>query len=203
MTFDMQAAQICAVTLGADTRIALKAALDEIERLQCIIDNPPEEADWVADFALFDRGTRSGLVEIEKAKKWHSAYRKAQNSNMVRAQQNESMAKRIAELEGNLVTLGQSSQLRFTEFQSAREKQHAALKKIGRAKRERGKALVEERAENIISGTSFCLVACAEEDVLGEEEECEYEGNCELAVCPNADWYRRKAREQLHQEGKL
>ena len=34
MTFDMQAAQICAVTLGADTRIALKAALDEIERLQ-------------------------------------------------------------------------------------------------------------------------------------------------------------------------
>ena len=61
-------------------------------------------------------------------------------------------------------------------------------------------ALVEERAAAIMHGASFCLVACTDEDVLGDEESCEHVGNCEMDVCPNANWYRTKAREQLREE---
>ena len=43
--------------------------------------------EWADDFQIFERGTRSGLIEIETAKKWHAAYRKAQNSNLLRKQE--------------------------------------------------------------------------------------------------------------------
>lgn len=60
--------------------------------------------------------------------------------------------------------------------------------------------LEEERATRIIEGQPFCLVANTDQDILGEEDSCEHEGNCELSLCPNAKWYMDKAREQLRAE---
>jgi hypothetical protein len=94
-------------------------------------------------------------------------------------------AKRIAELEGNLVTSGQNCQRQFEKFQLAREKsakQRVALKKLGKAKRARGKALVEERANLIESGGET-----TRQRLLKEDEDDLYD----------------LARAQLHQEGKL
>lgn len=59
---------------------------------------------------------------------------------------------------------------------------------------------LEERATCIIEGQPFCMVASTEEDVLGEEDSCEHEGNCELTCCPNRKWYLKKASDQLQAE---
>ena len=63
------------------------------------VDTPPEEAGWTLDLEVLDRGTRSGLIDIEIAKKWHSAYRKAQNSNLLRKQENELLLAALVEHE--------------------------------------------------------------------------------------------------------
>ena len=87
----------------------------------------------------------------------------------------ERQANRIAELEVDNQKWREYNQ----QLYRANRKKHAALKKLGQAKRERGKALVEERARfNVVMkvvplNTSF----------------------------PNSD--HKKAREQLRREGKL
>ena len=64
---------------------------NEVMRLQTIIDTTSEEPEWAEDFEKLDKYTKLGysLIDIEIAKKWHAAYRKAQNSNMLRKQENE------------------------------------------------------------------------------------------------------------------
>jgi hypothetical protein len=66
----------------------------ECERLQDLIDKPPEEAQWIEDFKLFDGIEATGMDEI--ALRWLMAFRKAQNSNLVRAQQNEWLREELA-----------------------------------------------------------------------------------------------------------
>lgn len=58
------------------------------------------EADWIKDRRSLAAESQPGIVAI--AQKWHSAYRKAQNSNLVRAQEIEKQATRIQELEAVL-----------------------------------------------------------------------------------------------------
>ena len=65
--------------------IAAKDA--RIKELQDLIDKPPEEADWVADYHLLQSALNGQIIDA--ARKWHAAYRKAQNSNLMRAKEVE------------------------------------------------------------------------------------------------------------------
>lgn len=65
------------------------------------------------------------------------------------------------------------------------------------------KLLIKERAERILEGAPFCLPASTDDDVLGEEEECEHEGNCNLIQCPNKNWFISVAEYQLREEDHL
>lgn len=73
----------------------------EVIQLHDIIDTTSEEPKWAEDFEKLDRYTRLGysLIDIEIAKKWHAAYRKAQNSNILRKQENEQLRASIVEHE--------------------------------------------------------------------------------------------------------
>ena len=62
-----------------DRRIQEMAA--RIKELQDLIDKPPEEADWVADYHLLQSALDGPIIDA--ARKWHAAYRKAQNSNLM------------------------------------------------------------------------------------------------------------------------
>ena len=66
-----------------DRRIQEMAA--RIKELQDLIDKPPEEADWVADYHLLQSALDGPIIDA--ARKWHAAYRKAQNSNLMRAKE--------------------------------------------------------------------------------------------------------------------
>ena len=68
-----------------DRRIQEMAA--RIKELQDLIDKPPEEADWVADYHLLQSALDGPIIDA--ARKWHTAYRKAQNSNLMRAKEVE------------------------------------------------------------------------------------------------------------------
>ena len=61
----------------------------EIKHLRKTIDSPLEEESWKADYGLLHALETSGLVCV--ARKWHAAYRKAQNSNLLRKQENEGL----------------------------------------------------------------------------------------------------------------
>ena len=94
--FDLEKARAVDIDLLAATdwgelRRHYCAALAEIERLRAIIDTPSEEPEWVVDFKKLNRfaGVGYSLIDIEIAKKWHTAYRKAQNSNLLRKQEIE------------------------------------------------------------------------------------------------------------------
>ena len=60
----------------------VEAKNKQIKELQDIIDKPPEEADWVADYHLLQSALDGPIIDA--ARKWHAAYRKAQNSNLMR-----------------------------------------------------------------------------------------------------------------------
>jgi len=66
-----------------EERIEQQAA--RIKELQDLIDKPPEEADWVADYHLLQSALDGPIIDA--ARKWHAAYRKAQNSNLMRAKE--------------------------------------------------------------------------------------------------------------------
>ena len=68
-----------------EERIEQQAA--RIKELQDLIDKPPEEADWVADYHLLQSALDGPIIDA--ARKWHAAYRKAQNSNLMRAKEVE------------------------------------------------------------------------------------------------------------------
>lgn len=76
---------------ATELQYQLDDAVKENERLRAIIDTPSEEPEWVVDFKKLNRfaGVGYSLIDIEIAKKWHTAYRKAQNSNLLRKQEIE------------------------------------------------------------------------------------------------------------------
>ena len=75
-----------------DRRIQEMAA--RIKELQDLIDKPPEEADWVADYHLLQSALDGPIIDA--ARKWHAAYRKAQNSNLMRAKEVKRLRSREA-----------------------------------------------------------------------------------------------------------
>ena len=70
-----------------EARLVILELIAEVERLQDLIDKPPEEADWVADYHLLQSALDGPIIDA--ARKWHAAYRKAQNSNLMRAKEVE------------------------------------------------------------------------------------------------------------------
>ena len=62
---------------------------------QDIIDKPTEEADWVADYHLLQSALDGPIIDA--ARKWHAAYRKAQNSNLMRAKEVKRLRSREAD----------------------------------------------------------------------------------------------------------
>jgi len=65
----------------------VEAKNKQIKELQDLIDKPPEDADWVADYHLLQSALDGPIIDA--ARKWHAAYRKAQNSNLMRAKEVE------------------------------------------------------------------------------------------------------------------
>ena len=114
----------------------------------------------------------------------------------------EEQAKRIAELEAALqIEKSAHEETKFSDAekfcrdQATVTKQRAALKKLGQAKRERGKALVEERAKT--TGGILCEYADDELFCAEREQWCDWES------CTINNKARQKIREQLRAEGLL
>lgn len=72
----------------------VEAKNKQIKELQDIIDKPPEEADWVADYHLLQSALDGPIIDA--ARKWHAAYRKAQNSNLMREKEVKRLRSREA-----------------------------------------------------------------------------------------------------------
>jgi hypothetical protein len=104
-------------------------------------------------------------------------------------------AKRIAELEREQHLWRYALHADEINLVLKNEKQRAALKKLGKEKRARVKALVEERSKKI-------EVPCRYDSSMTS---CDYSGSdtgwCK--ECTQKGKIRKLAREQLHQEGKL
>ncbi len=108
---------------------------------------------------------------------------------LVAKQIQHEQAKRIAELEAALDEEKYENADALIDICKLR----AALKKLGQAKRARGKALVEERATNPAGRCKH-----ASDDYVCDE----LDGNCGgWDECPCKDELRHDARDQLRQEG--
>lgn len=78
----------------------VRELITEVERLRSdmqaiLVDH--EVPGWAEDFRRLNDGSAFPVFEV--AKKWHAAYRKAQNSNLIRKKQTEDQDARIKELE--------------------------------------------------------------------------------------------------------
>lgn len=182
MTFDMQkASQICD-----------NVQLDENGELKALDQYAMAGAELL----------RPALDEIERLGKWAIKNRDAATDLQYQLDEQvdivEKQAKRIAELEILLDVARKDEEWVANKFGAKIDKQRAALKKLGQAKRERGKALVEERAKDGAKLPELC-------DIVHDELMCPaLDGNCEhWEGCPRKDKLRRIAREQLRREGKL
>ena len=104
----------------------LPDAITEVERLQDLIDSPPEEADWLHDDARLCGEITTGVVQI--ARKWHSAYRKVQNSNLMRAKEVERLRAALAhelDLRNRHI---ESLEARIKELEATKERLQSAPK---------------------------------------------------------------------------
>ena len=79
----------------------------QIKELQNIINKPPEEAQWMTDYHLLQSALDGPI--IESARRWHGAFRKAQNSNLIRLQQNERLEAEVERLRSQL----EESQIKY------------------------------------------------------------------------------------------
>lgn len=122
----------------------------------------------------------------------------------------EQQAKCIAELQDDIkqlsATVADSDAvviIRSKEDLAIIAKQRAALKKLGQAKRERGKALVEERISGEFS--DWIENQCPHWDIDVEPFCVALDGPCEYreGKCPIRNELLDRAREQLRQEGKI
>lgn len=87
-TIELMAARI------KELEAEVEAKNKQIKELQDIIDKPPEEADWVADYHLLQSALDGPIIDA--ARKWHAAYRTAQNSNLMRAKEVERLRAALA-----------------------------------------------------------------------------------------------------------
>jgi len=101
-----------------------------IKELQDLIDKPPEEADWVADYHLLQSALDGPIIDA--ARKWHAAYRKAQNSNLMRAKEVErlrSLNESLMENGNDLRTRCQKAEARIKELEAEKERIESAFLK--------------------------------------------------------------------------
>ena len=157
----------------------------EIKRLQAIIDTPPEEAEWKSDLEVLDIATQSSTIDIEIAKKWHSSYRKAQNSNLLRKQENELLRASLVEHEEHE---NQTHVILGAILGTDDTLENVAKRAAARIK-ELEDALVEELARG---------------DYFDESQECEgyWWDRKNTSDCTQND-YRRNARLKLQAKGKI
>lgn len=198
--FDLEKARAVDIDLLAATdwgelRRHYCAALAEIERLRAIIDTPSEEPEWVVDFKKLNRfaGVGYSLIDIEIAKKWHAAYRKAQNSNLLRKQENERMRADLADSENRNEDLRKGiDDLSTTIFSGA---QTAQIKKLE-------DALKEERAKYNVAGHGECSyrTPIRNDPLLWK---CDKVIVCDWNCCPIKDEKLVEALQELQAEGKI
>jgi hypothetical protein len=151
---------------------------------------------------IFIMESRSTLpAALDEIERLEAAYLKAQNSNLLRKQAYESLekiaseqAKRIAELEASLQ---RERAMAFSKIQ----RQRHAIARLSEAKRDRGKALVEERAKRLVADRGDCLHRSPIKNQLISR--CDKGIICDWCQCPIKDEWRDEAREQLRREGKL
>jgi DNA repair exonuclease SbcCD ATPase subunit len=91
---------------------------------QDIIDKPPEEADWVADYHLLQSALDGPIIDA--ARKWHAAYRKAQNSNLMRTKE----VKRLRSLNESLMENGNDLRTRCQKAEARIKKLEAELENL-------------------------------------------------------------------------
>ncbi len=106
----------------------LPELIAEVERLQDLIDKPPEEADWVEDYHLLQSALDGPIIDA--ARKWHAAYRKAQNSNLMRAKEVERLRAALAhelDLRNRHI---ESLETRIKELEAHEQQTHEILGKI-------------------------------------------------------------------------
>jgi hypothetical protein len=81
----------------------VEAKNKQIKELQDIINKPPEEAQWMTDYHLLQSALDGPI--IESARRWHGAFRKAQNSNLIRRQQNERLEAEVERLRSHHIQI--------------------------------------------------------------------------------------------------
>jgi len=180
MTFDMQAArELCEKAsfrlTGNEIDEDLKTLVDQAAMLPAALDRIEElQADNIRKDGLIGRLMREG----------------------------NDMPKTIAELESALqVEKSAHEETKYADAETSNRafsriaKQHAALQKLGQAKRARGKALIEERAGNI-------KMPCRYDGPLTR---CDYSGTNRgwCKDCLQKERIRGLARDQLRREGLL
>ena len=104
-----------------EARLVILELIAEIERLQDLIDKPTEEADWVADYHILQSALDGPI--IDDARKWHDAYRKAQNSNLMRTKEVKrlrSLNESLMENGNDLRTRCQKAEARIKELEADR-----------------------------------------------------------------------------------
>lgn len=92
-----------------------------------------ELPEWTKDYHLLNSALEGEIVEA--ARKWHQAYRRAQNSNLVRKRQNEQQAAYVARLEAAYLQAYAASvklDLFDPSWQTPGEKALGSLEKIKR-----------------------------------------------------------------------
>ena len=105
-------------------------------QLQAIIYDE-EVPEWTKDYHLLYSALDGPIVEA--ARKWHQAYRKAQNSNLVRKKQNEQQAAYVTRLEAAYLQETRrrmSLEERYTEPSDWEEAASEALERIKRGEQE-------------------------------------------------------------------
>ena len=103
----------------------------EIERLQAIIDKPLEERVWKIDLDTLN--TSPDDAEFNMARRWHAAYRKAQNSNLLRKQEIERLRTDNAGLSKAVIDIQEERDLAQAEFRAyhkAWQEQQAELARV-------------------------------------------------------------------------
>jgi len=111
-----------------ELRAEVEAKNKQIKELQDLIDKPPEEADWVADYHLLQSALDGPIIDA--ARKWHAAYRKAQNSNLMRAKEVERLRAALAhelDLRNRHI---ESLEARIKELEAHEQQTHEILGKI-------------------------------------------------------------------------
>ena len=184
----------------------------EIERQGEIINNPVEEADWESDRVLLE-GINESFIET-MARKWHAAYRKAQNSNLVRQKEKEFLLEEHAkacEMASKNRCLSKQQAARIEQLEAEIERLRADLEQAEICIRARMEciddqaahiqeledALVEERANEMIQSDD-----CTQnEDAADFHHRCICEYN--VKKCPVEKWWLDRARQALQAEGKI